>query len=191
VTSQGSCEDATGAPASPKVRSFRIAQAGPDDVADLHALVRGLAEYERLAHICTSTERDLAHALFGPHPVAEALIARLDAESHDSIGFALFFHTYSTFLGRPSLWLEDLFVRPAHRGAGVGRALLARLTAIARERNCGRFEWAVLDWNAPAIRFYQSLGARVLPDWRIARVTGEALEALASGAEAAAHDHAV
>lgn len=160
-------------------RSFRIAGAAPADISDLHALVRSLAEYERLSDICTSTEQDLAEALFGPQPVAEALIARLEADSHICIGFALFFHTYSTFLGRRSLWLEDLFVRPDHRGAGVGRALLGALAALARERNCGRFEWAVLDWNTAAIRFYESLGANVLPDWRIARVTGDALGRLA------------
>ena len=169
---------------NPNVRSFRITPAAPHDVADLHALVRALAEYERLADLFRSTERDLADALFGPDPVAEALIARLDGESHDSIGFALFFHTYSTFLGRRSLWLEDLFVYPEHRGAGVGSALLAALAAIAQARNCGRFEWAVLDWNQPAIRFYEALGARVLPDWRIARVTGDALDALAAKAVA-------
>ena len=103
-------------------RSFRIARARPEDVDDLHALIRALADYERLGDICTSTPRDLADALFGPHPVAEALISRLDGKSHVCIGFALFFHTYSTFNGRRSLWLEDLFVRPEHRGAGVGRA---------------------------------------------------------------------
>ena len=161
-------------------RSFRISPARPQDVADLHALVRGLAEYERLTALCVSTQADLADALFGPHPAAEALIARLDANPEISAGFALFFHTYSTFLGRRSLWLEDLFVLPAYRGAGLGRQLLVRLAGLARERGCGRFEWAVLDWNEPAIRFYESLGARVLPDWRIARVTGEALERLAS-----------
>ena len=161
-------------------RSFRITPATGDDVVELHALVRALAEYERLSDVCTSTERDLADALFGPHPVAEAMIARLDAKSRDCIGFALFFHTFSTFLGRRGLWLEDLFVTPAHRGAGVGRALLGRLAVLARERNCGRFEWAVLDWNQRAIAFYEALGATVLPDWRIARVTGEALTQLAS-----------
>jgi GNAT superfamily N-acetyltransferase len=168
--------------ASSNDRSFRIAAAGPDDVADLHALIRSLAEFERLGHLCTSTQADLADALFGRHPVAEALIARLDAKSELCIGFALFFHTYSTFLGRRSLWLEDLFVQPEHRGAGVGRALLAALAVLARKRDCGRFEWAVLDWNARAIAFYEGLGARVLPDWRIARVTGDALARLAADA---------
>lgn len=162
------------------VRSFRIMRAAAGDVADLHALVRALAEYERLSHLCTSSEGDLADALFGPHPVAEAMIARLDAKSQDCIGFALFFHTYSTFLGRRGLWLEDLFVKPAHRGAGVGRALLASLAVLARERGCGRFEWSVLDWNRSAIAFYEGIGAMVLSDWRIARLTGDALAQLAS-----------
>jgi GNAT superfamily N-acetyltransferase len=161
-------------------RSVRIVRAVPEDVRDLHRLVRALADYERLTHLCTSTEADLREALFGGHPVAEALIARLDGNSQICIGFALFFHTYSTFLGRRSLWLEDLFVEPAHRGRGAGRALLGALARIARERGCGRFEWAVLDWNAPAIRFYESLGASVLPDWRIVRVTGDAIARLAA-----------
>ena len=171
-------------PVSPKPneRSFRIHPAGPNDVADLQRLVRALADYERLTAICTSCEGDLADALFGPRPACEALIARLDGKYDDCVGFALFFHTYSTFLGRRSLWLEDLFVEPAHRGAGIGRSLLVALAALARERGCGRFEWAVLDWNASAIAFYESLGAKVLPDWRIVRVTGEALDRLASGA---------
>jgi GNAT superfamily N-acetyltransferase len=158
---------------------LRIRPATPADVPPLHALVRALAEYERLSALCTSTEADLHAALFGPRPVAEALIARLDANSEVAAGFALFFHTYSTFLGRPSLWLEDLFVRPEHRGAGIGQALIRALAGIAADRGCGRFEWAVLDWNEPAIRFYESLGAAVLPDWRIARVTGDALARLA------------
>ena len=161
-------------------RSFTIAAATRDDVGDLHRLVRALADYERLTAICSSTAADLEDALFGAHPAAEALIARLDGQSQECAGFALFFHTYSTFLGRRSLWLEDLFVIPRHRGLGIGRALLVRLAALARERGCGRFEWAVLDWNAPAIAFYEALGAKVLPDWRIARVTGQALEQLAT-----------
>ena len=165
----------------PNDRSFKITPAQASDVPDLQRLIRGLADYERLADICVSTEEDLAAALFGPVPAAEALIARVDGRSEVCAGFALFFHTYSTFLGRRSLWLEDLFVVPEHRGAGLGQRLLAALAALACDRGCGRFEWAVLDWNAPAIRFYESLGAKVLPDWRIARVTGDALRRLASG----------
>ena len=159
--------------------TFRIEPAALRDVPALHRLVAGLAEYERLSDICVATEDDLANALFGRAPVAEALIARVDGQPDVLAGFALFFHTYSTFLGRRSLWLEDLFVWPAYRTKGVGRRLLQALAGLAVERNCGRFEWVVLDWNAPAIAFYRSLGASVLPDWRIARVTGESLHRLA------------
>ena len=166
-------------PSEPNGRSFRIERALPDDVPALHALVRALAGYERLDALCMSTVADLRCALFGAHRCAEALIARLEPDSEICTGFALFFHTYSTFLGRRSLWLEDLFVLPDHRGRGIGRELLRTLARLAVERDCGRFEWAVLDWNAPAIGFYASLGANVLPDWRIARVTGDALHSLA------------
>jgi len=159
---------------------FTIAAAEPGDAAEIHALVRALADYEKLDAACISTIADIDLALFGPRPAAEALIARKTGISEPAVGFALFFHTFSTFLGRRSLWLEDLFVRPEHRGAGIGRALLTTLAAIARDRHCGRFEWAVLDWNQNAIRFYETLGAVVLPDWRIARVTGGALERLAA-----------
>ena len=160
-------------------RSFRIYPARPEHVPQLHALIRGLADYERLTHLCVATECDLREALFGNPPAAEALVATNANDSAAAAGFALFFHTYSTFLGRRTLWLEDLFVAPAHRGVGIGRALLQALARLAVERNCGRFEWAVLDWNTPAIAFYESLGASVLPDWRIARVTGEPLARLA------------
>src|SRR5437667_407486 len=159
---------------------FTIAFATPADVPEVQALVRALADYERLDSICVSTEADLHEALFGSRPPAEVLIARKSGISIPAAGFALFFHTFSTFLGRRSLWLEDLFVRPEHRGAGIGRALLIALAVIARDRQCGRFEWAVLDWNQSAIRFYETLGAVVLPDWRIARVAGGALERLAA-----------
>ena len=158
---------------------FRIVRALPGDVADLHQMVRELAEFERLAELCVSAPSDLERALFGPRPVAEALIARVNGISENAAGFALFFHTYSTFLGRPSLWLEDVFVRAPYRGQGLGRRFLAELAALAQDRGCGRFEWAVLDWNQPAISFYESLGAKVLPDWRIARVTGDSLARLA------------
>ena len=162
-------------------RSFTISAAGPPDLPDVHALIAGLADYEGLTGICVATQDDLARALFGERCCAEALIARLDGNSPVAAGFALFFHTYSTFLGRRTLWLEDLFVRPEYRRNGLGRQLLQALAALAVERDCGRFEWAVLDWNVSAIDFYESLGAAVLPDWRIARVTGEALPRLAAG----------
>lgn len=165
----------------PDDRSFTINVAGPTDLPDVHALIAGLADYEGLTGICVATQEDLAHALFGERRCAEALIARVDGNSPMAAGFSLFFHTYSTFLGRRTLWLEDLFVRPEYRRNGLGRQLLKALAALAVERDCGRFEWAVLDWNVAAIDFYESLGASVLPDWRIARVTGEALPRLAAG----------
>jgi GNAT superfamily N-acetyltransferase len=141
------------------------------------AFIRELAEYERLSHQVVATEEGLRHALFGPHPGAEVVIASLDSTP---VGFALFFHNFSTFLGLPGLYLEDLYVRPENRGAGVGTALLAFLARTAVERGCGRFEWAVLDWNEPAMRFYRALGARSVDEWTIFRVTGEPLTALAA-----------
>jgi GNAT superfamily N-acetyltransferase len=141
-------------------------------------MIEALAEYEKLTHLFVATEADLDAALFGPRPAAEVLIARRDGEA---AAFALFFPNFSTFLGRPGLWLEDLFVQPAFRRQGCARALLRTLAALARERGCGRFEWSVLDWNAPAIAFYEALGATILQDWRIARIVGPALDALADG----------
>jgi GNAT superfamily N-acetyltransferase len=160
-----------------------IRPAGPDDVPTILACIRGLAEYERLAHEVTATEGELRESLFGARPQAEVLLA-LDGER--PLGFALFFHNYSTFLARRGLYLEDLFVFPEHRAKGVGRALLARLAAVAVERGCGRFEWSVLDWNTDAIRFYESLGARAMSEWTVYRVTGEALRRLAASAITAA-----
>ena len=139
-------------------------------------MIVALAEYEKLAHLVVGTVADLDAALFGPRPAAEVLVASTGGEA---AAFALFFHNFSTFLGRRGLWLEDLYVRPEFRRRGCAQALLRTLAGIARARGCGRFEWSVLDWNAPAIAFYESLGAAILPDWRIARVTGEALVALA------------
>src|SRR4051794_5421159 len=141
-------------------------------------MIRGLARYEHLEHTCVITEHALHHALFGRDACAEAVIARAGA---DAVGFAVFFHHFSTFLGRRGLWLEDLFVRPEHRGKGYGRALLAPVASVAAHRQCGRLQWAVLDWNESAIAFYQGLGASVLPDWRIVRVTDDRLAALAGG----------
>jgi GNAT superfamily N-acetyltransferase len=149
-----------------------IRPAVPGDATAIHALIRELAEYERLTQLCTGSTADLAGALFGPRPAAEVLLAEVDG---DIAGFALFFHNFSTFLARRGLWLEDLYVRPVFRGHGVGSGLLRAVAAIAVDRRCGRFEWSVLDWNAPAIGFYERLGATVMPDWRIARVTGDAL----------------
>lgn len=155
---------------------IRIRSATVDDVSLILTLIRGLAEYERLVSEAVVTEQDVRDSLFCERPAAEVLIAEAGGEA---AGFALFFHNYSTFLGRRGLYLEDLFVFPAHRGKGIGRALMARLARIARERNCGRFEWWVLDWNEPAIRFYESLGARAMSDWTVYRLTGEPLARLA------------
>jgi GNAT superfamily N-acetyltransferase len=186
-TVRASPEDEAGAPNCKEFpltpSAFAVRPAVSADVADIHTMIGELAAYEKLSHLCVASEADLAEALFGPRPAAEALIARSGAEP---AGFALFFHTYSTFLGRRSLWLEDLFVRPAHRRKGCARALLRTLAAVAVARRCGRFEWAVLDWNAPAIAFYEGLGAAVLPDWRIVRVVGPALTALAAIPDVAA-----
>lgn len=155
---------------------FQIRTATEADVALILDFIRQLAAYERLAHAVTADEELLRKSLFGQPRFAEVLIGEEDGAA---VGFALFFHNYSTFLARPGLYLEDLFVIPEARGRGYGKALLARLAAIAKERGCGRFEWAVLDWNEPSIRFYESLGAVAMDDWTVYRVTGEALDRLA------------
>ena len=155
---------------------FEIRPAERRDLGTIHTMILGLAIYERLAHLCVTTEADLADALFGVRPAAEVLIAE---ENGQAAGFALFFHNFSTFLGRRGLWLEDLFVLPAFRRRGCAKALLRALATIAVERRCGRFEWAVLDWNEQAIGFYESLGAKVLPDWRITRMIEPELSRLA------------
>ncbi|MBX9881403.1 MAG: GNAT family N-acetyltransferase [Sphingomonas sp.] len=150
--------------------------AEPTDVPTLLALVRELAEYEHAADQVAASEAQLAEALFGPKPAAEALIAEQDGRA---VGLALFFHNFSTWTGRRGLYLEDLYVQPEARGAGIGKALLKRLAEIAVARGCARFEWAVLEWNQPAIDFYRAMGAEMMDEWRICRVTGDALTALA------------
>ena len=147
------------------------------DVGAIVALMRELAEFEKLTHLFVATEADLADALFGERPAAEALVAEQDGAI---VAYALFFHNYSTFVGHRGLYLEDLYVQPAQRGTGLGTAMLRHLAALAVERRCARFEWSVLDWNRPAIDFYEKMGATVLPDWRIVRMTGDALHALAA-----------
>ncbi len=153
-----------------------VRPATPDDVALVAALIRELAEYERLAHEVVLDEDDLHDHLFGSRPYAEVLVAETDDGT--PVGFALFFHNFSTFLGRPGIHLEDLFVRPDHRGGGHGIALLRAIGGIARARGCGRIEWNVLDWNEPSIRFYDSLGARPMSEWLLYRLTGDAMESL-------------
>jgi hypothetical protein len=152
-----------------------VRPARPDDLPAIVGLIGELAEFEQLAHLVVVTPESLRPHLFGSRPAAEAVVAETGGAI---VAFALFFTNFSTFLGRPGLYLEDLYVQPAHRGTGLGKALLRHLGALAVERGCGRFEWSVLDWNEHAIRFYESMGATVLPDWRVCRVTGDALAAL-------------
>lgn len=156
---------------------LEIAAAAPDDVPEILRLIGALADYEKLAHQVVATEAQLREALFGARPAVEARIARAGARV---VGFALLFHNYSTFLTRRGVYLEDLFVEPASRGRGIGRALLRSVAQLAVARGCKRFEWAVLDWNAPAIAFYKSLGANPLDDWTVYRLGGEALARLAA-----------
>ena len=150
-----------------------------DEVGLVMDFIRELAEYERLGHEVTATAADIRAALFGPRPYAEAVIGCIDGVA---CGFALYFHNFSTFVGKPGLYLEDLYVRPAARGRGLGSALLAWLAQLALARGCGRFEWSVLDWNEPALKVYRGLGARAADDWTLHRVTGEALVRLAAKA---------
>jgi GNAT superfamily N-acetyltransferase len=168
--------------------TFRIASARPQDAGIVLDLVKQLAEYERLAHLVVATEDDVRRELFGPRAVVECVIgwegegaATGPASAAMPVGLALYFHNFSTFLSRRGLYLEDLFVIPAARGKGYGKALIQHVARVALQRECGRFEWSVLDWNQSAIDFYTSLGASVLPDWRICRVTGEALARLGAG----------
>lgn len=160
-----------------------IRPATPEDLPVIAELIRALADYERLSHEVVLDESLLRDHLFGARPYAEVVLAEHDGAV---VGFALFFHNYSTFLGRPGIYLEDLFVRPEHRGAGHGKALLTHLARLAVERGCGRLEWSVLDWNEPSIAFYKSLGAGPMDEWTVYRLTGDALAALA---DTATSDH--
>jgi GNAT superfamily N-acetyltransferase len=151
-----------------------IRPAVPSDIPAILAFIRELAEYEKLSHEVVATEEAMRAALFpnSGRPAAEAVMA---LEGGEPAGYALFFTTFSTFLAKPGLWLEDLYVKPALRHRGIGKALILHVAKLANERGCGRLEWSVLDWNAPAIRFYASLGAKTMPDWRICRLTGESM----------------
>ncbi len=157
---------------------FRIAPARPDDVAEILRLIRALADYEKLSHEVVATEDGLRETLFGERAVGETLLAFAGGRP---VGFAIFFSNLSTFLGRAGVYLKDLFVEPEFRGRGIGRALLQAVAKIAVERNCGRMEWSVLDWNAPSIDFYRSVGAKPMDEWTIFRLTGAALRTFAAG----------
>ncbi len=153
-----------------------VRYAEPRDVDAIVQLIRQLAEFEHLTHLLQVTPEKLHPHLFGERPVVEALVAEVAVGgANEVVGFALFFTNFSTFLAQPGLYLEDLYVQPGQRGCGVGEALLSRVGQLAVERGCGRFEWSVLDWNAKAIRFYEKMGATVMPEWRICRVSGDAL----------------
>lgn len=157
--------------------SITLRPATRADIPQILTFIRGLAEYEKLAHEAVATPALLERHLFGDRPAAEVVIAEADGVP---AGFALFFHSFSTFLGQPGLYLEDLFVLPSHRGLGLGKRLMVHLARLAVERGCGRFEWSVLDWNTPAIDFYRRLGAIGLEEWTVQRVSGEALHTLAA-----------
>jgi len=159
-----------------EVADFEIRPARVGDVPIVLQLIRDLATYERAPHEVIATEEQLVDVLFGKRPAAEVLLA---FERESPVGFALFFHNFSTWLGRPGLYLEDLFVKPEKRGKGYGRALLVELAKIARDRGCGRMEWAVLNWNEPAINFYRAIGAKPMDEWTVFRLTREGITKLA------------
>lgn len=157
--------------------TLTVRPATPADLPLIAQFIRDLAEYEKLSHEVRFDEAKLGEKLFGPRPYAEVLIGEIDGEAQ---GFALFFHNFSTFEGRPGIYLEDLFVRPEARGSGLGKVLLAHLAQLCSTRDCARLEWSVLDWNAPSIGFYQSLGAKLMDEWTVMRVDGDALTKLAA-----------
>ena len=166
-----------------KPNEFIIRPARIEDVPIILQLIRDLATYERAPNEVTATEAQLVDALFGERPAAEVLLA---FEGKSPVGFALFFYNFSTWLGRPGLYLEDLFVKPEKRGKGYGRALLVELAKIARDRECGRMEWAVLDWNEPAIKFYRALGAKPMDEWTVFRLNRDGIAKLADAADTTA-----
>lgn len=163
---------------SPTLPNLTLEIATEQDTPLIFSFIKELAEYERLAHEVIATEEIIKETLFGKHAYAEVIIARWDGKP---VGYALFFHSFSTFLGRPGIYLEDLFVRPSMRGKGIGKALLVYLAQLAKERKCGRLEWAVLNWNESAINFYKSLGAKPMNEWTAYRLIGETLDKLALG----------
>ena len=157
-----------------QAHALRVAAAR--DVESIVGLIHELAEFEKLSHLCQASAESLTPHLFGDKPVVECIVGEVDGQV---VAFALFFTNFSTFLAKPGLYLEDLYVQPAQRGTGLGKALLEHLGRLAAERGCGRFEWSVLDWNERAIRFYEGMGATVMPDWRICRISGKRLAAFA------------
>lgn len=160
--------------------AFTVRDARPGDADAIYRLVREFAEYEKLAHQCTGSAEQLHEHLWGPRPFIEALVAEVSKGGQpQAVGFAIYFHNYSTFVARPGLYLEDLFVLPEYRRNGIGEAMFREVAARAVARGCGRFEWAVLDWNAPALEFYRALGATIMPEWRICRATGGTLRGMA------------
>ena len=176
-TAHGASQATTSTAIIKRMTTFTIHSATRADAPAIHALVRELAVYEKLEHLMVSTPADFERELFDKGAVIECIVAK---EDERAIGFALFFHNFSTFLGRKGLYLEDLYIKPECRGKGYGKALLIRLAQIAVERNCGRFEWSVLDWNTPSIEFYEAMGATVMPEWRIVRATGSSLDDMAA-----------
>jgi GNAT superfamily N-acetyltransferase len=158
------------------MNTYTLRPATPDDCVELNRLILALAEYEKLTDQAAPTPEGLRAALFGKRPACEAMMAESGGRA---VGFALYFTTFSTFLCKPGLYLEDLFVEPGHRGAGIGKAMLRHLASLAVERDCGRFEWRVLDWNEPSIRFYESIGGKLLPEWQLVRMTATEFAALA------------
>jgi GNAT superfamily N-acetyltransferase len=159
------------------IPNFAIRSAMEADIPIILQFIKDLAEYEKLSHEVTATEEILRRNLFGERKTAEVLLA---SEGNTNVGFAVFFHNFSTFLGKPGIYLEDVFIKPEFRGRGYGKALMVYVARLAKARDCGRFEWSVLNWNTPSIKFYQSLGAVPLSEWCVQRVTGEALHALAA-----------
>ncbi|QDQ27232.1 GNAT family N-acetyltransferase [Chitinimonas arctica] len=161
-------------------QAFTVRDAQPGDAPALYELVRELAAYEKLSHQCVGSADQLHEHLWGPRPYIEALLAEVDRGGHaHAVGFALYYHNYSSFLAKPGLYLEDLFVLPEYRRNGIGEAMFREVAKRAVARECGRFEWAVLDWNTPALDFYRALGATVLPEWRNCRATGQTLRNMA------------
>ena len=159
-----------------KIAHFKIRPAAEADTPVIIALIKELADYEHLSHEVIVTEDDIRKSLFGARPFAQALIGEYEGLA---ISFALYFYNFSTFLGKPGIYLEDLYVQPEHRGKGFGRKMLAHIARLAKKQNCGRFEWSVLDWNKPAIRTYEKLNAKPMKEWILYRLTGEALDSLA------------